>query len=171
MTSTLAVTRVPRTLGGVGIEGGTREREMEAQVKEFELRELWRRYKEGEDAARERLVVAYSPLLQIANASILAHGGAVDGPRRLRRSRLAARHPPRRDRSDPQAAVDTSDLKDRLTDAIQVLPERERLVIALYYFENLTLREIGDVLGVTESRVSQLHSKSVLRLRSRLSPA
>ena len=45
-------------------------------------------------------------------------------------------------------------------------------MIALYYFENLTLREIGEVLGVTESRVSQLHSKAVLRLRSRLkSPA
>ena len=45
--------------------------------------------------------------------------------------------------------------------------ERERLVIALYYYENLTLREIGEVLGVTESRVSQLHTKSVLALRSR----
>ena len=44
-------------------------------------------------------------------------------------------------------------------------------MIALYYFENLTLREIGEVLGVTESRVSQLHSKAVLRLRSRLKTA
>jgi RNA polymerase sigma factor for flagellar operon FliA len=69
---------------------------------------------------------------------------------------------------DPQAALDTSEVKDRLQDAIQDLPERETLVIALYYFENLTLREIGEVLGVTESRVSQLHSKAVLRLRSRL---
>ena len=49
------------------------------------------------------------------------------------------------------------------------LPEREKLVVALYYYENLTLREIGEVLGVTESRVSQLHTKAVLRLRSRLS--
>ena len=48
------------------------------------------------------------------------------------------------------------------------LPEREKLVIALYYYENLTLREIGEVLGVTESRVSQLHTKAVLRLKSRL---
>ena len=46
------------------------------------------------------------------------------------------------------------------------LPEREKLVVALYYYENLTLREIGEVLGVTESRVSQLHTKAVLRLRS-----
>jgi RNA polymerase sigma factor for flagellar operon FliA len=48
------------------------------------------------------------------------------------------------------------------------LPERERLVIALYYYEELTLREIGEVLGVTESRISQLHTKAALRLRSKL---
>jgi RNA polymerase sigma factor for flagellar operon FliA len=69
---------------------------------------------------------------------------------------------------DPTAAVDASELKDRIADAIVRLPEREKLVIALYYYENLTLREIGEVLGVTESRVSQLHTKAVLRLRSRM---
>ena len=68
---------------------------------------------------------------------------------------------------DPQAEAQASELKDRLADAIESLPERERLVIALYYYENLTLREIGEVLGVTESRVSQLHTKAVLALRSR----
>jgi RNA polymerase sigma factor for flagellar operon FliA len=60
------------------------------------------------------------------------------------------------------------DLKDRIADSIAKLPEREKLVIALYYYENLTLREIGEVLGVTESRVSQMHTKAVLRLRSRM---
>jgi RNA polymerase sigma factor for flagellar operon FliA len=69
---------------------------------------------------------------------------------------------------DPAHELDTSELKDRLADAITRLPEREKLVVALYYYENLTLREIGEVLGVTESRVSQLHTKSVLRLKSRL---
>ena len=64
--------------------------------------------------------------------------------------------------------LDASELKDRLADAISALPEREKLVIALYYYENLTLREIGEVLGVTESRISQLHTKAVLRLKSRL---
>jgi RNA polymerase sigma factor for flagellar operon FliA len=49
-----------------------------------------------------------------------------------------------------------------------VLPERERTVVALYYYEGLTLKEIGQVLGVTESRVSQLHTKAVLRLRAKL---
>jgi RNA polymerase sigma factor for flagellar operon FliA len=64
--------------------------------------------------------------------------------------------------------MDQTELKERIADAIRRLPEREQLVIALYYYENLTLREIGEVLSVTESRVSQLHTKAVLRLRSRL---
>ncbi len=69
---------------------------------------------------------------------------------------------------DPASVVDQTELRDRVADAIARLPEREKLVVALYYYENLTLREIGEVLGVTESRVSQLHTKAVLRLRSRL---
>jgi len=69
---------------------------------------------------------------------------------------------------DPAQELDASEMKDRLADAIARLPEREKLVVALYYYENLTLREIGEVLGVTESRVSQLHTKAVLRLKSRL---
>ena len=68
---------------------------------------------------------------------------------------------------DPESEAQTTELKDRLADAIESLPDRERLVIALYYYESLTLREIGEVLGVTESRVSQLHTKAVLALRSR----
>jgi RNA polymerase sigma factor for flagellar operon FliA len=70
---------------------------------------------------------------------------------------------------DPAQVMDATDLKDRIADAIARLPEREKLVVALYYYENLTLREIGEVLGVTESRVSQLHTKAVLRLRGRMS--
>jgi RNA polymerase sigma factor for flagellar operon FliA len=72
------------------------------------------------------------------------------------------------DAPDPAELVDQTELKDRIADAIARLPEREKLVIALYYYENLTLREIGEVLGVTESRVSQLHTKAVLRLRGRM---
>ena len=71
---------------------------------------------------------------------------------------------------DPAHELDAVEMKDRLSDAVGNLPEREKLVIALYYYENLTLREIGEVLGVTESRVSQLHTKAVLRLKSRLHP-
>ena len=72
---------------------------------------------------------------------------------------------------DPESEAQSSEVKDRLADAIESLPERERLVIALYYYENLTLREIGEVLGVTESRVSQLHTKAILRLKAHLSGA
>ncbi|HST70002.1 MAG TPA: sigma-70 family RNA polymerase sigma factor, partial [Solirubrobacterales bacterium] len=59
----------------------------------------------------------------------------------------------------------------RLTEAVGSLPEREQLVVALYYYENLTLREIGEVLGVTESRASGLHTRAVMRLKSSLSPS
>ena len=254
---------------------------MEADVKAFELRELWRRYKDGGDqGARERLVVAYSPLVKfvagrtgarlpshVDQADLISYGmiGLIEAmdrfepDRQIRFETFAMQRirgaiidelrsldwVPRSVRSrareieqansklehelgraptdeelaerlnmseeelqeallqisnssilaleelwmtpdssgdkvslldtiedeigpDPQAALDTSEVKDRLGEAIQDLPERETLVVALYYFENLTLREIGEVLGVTESRVSQLHSKAVLRLRSRL---
>ena len=62
----------------------------------------------------------------------------------------------------------SSHVNDARLEAIARLPEREKLVVTLYYYEELTLREIGEVLGVTESRVSQLHTKAVLRLKSRL---
>jgi len=75
---------------------------------------------------------------------------------------------PDRGAPDPQQLVDQGEMRTRIADAIAALPDREKLVIALYYYENLTLREIGEVLGVTESRVSQLHTKAVLRLRSKL---
>lgn len=71
--------------------------------------------------------------------------------------------------SDPAAAIGETETRIALADAIAGLPEREKIVVSLYYYEGLTLREIGEVLGVTESRVSQLHTKAVLRLRGRLS--
>jgi RNA polymerase sigma factor for flagellar operon FliA len=69
----------------------------------------------------------------------------------------------------PTTALDRSEMKEMIADSISRLPEREKLVITLYYYEELTLREIGEVLGVTESRVSQLHTKAILRLKARLS--
>jgi RNA polymerase sigma factor for flagellar operon FliA len=68
----------------------------------------------------------------------------------------------------PAEALDETEMREILADSIARLPEREKLVITLYYYEELTLREIGEVLGVTESRVSQLHTKAILRLKSRL---
>ena len=69
---------------------------------------------------------------------------------------------------DPQGALSRTELREAIADAIARLPEREKLVVTLYYYEELTLREIGEVLGVTESRVSQLHTKAILRLKARL---
>lgn len=65
----------------------------------------------------------------------------------------------------PEGQLESKDLREVLARAIDDLPENERLVISLYYHDGLTLKEIGKVLGVTESRVCQLHSKAILRLR------
>jgi RNA polymerase sigma factor for flagellar operon FliA len=73
--------------------------------------------------------------------------------------------------ASPGALLEMSELRGQLADAIERMPEREKVVLTLYYFENLTLAQIGEVLGVTESRVSQIHTKSVLQLRSRLQAA
>ena len=59
-------------------------------------------------------------------------------------------------------------MRERLTKAIEALPERERMVMTLYYYEETTMREIGLILGVHESRVSQIHASAVLHLRARL---
>ena len=69
---------------------------------------------------------------------------------------------------DPQGSLSQTEMKEAVGEAIARLPEREKLVVTLYYYEELTLREIGEVLGVTESRVSQLHTKAILRLKARL---
>lgn len=72
------------------------------------------------------------------------------------------------DAPDPSRAYRIQAMKETLTSGIERLPERERIVIGLYYYEGLTLKEIGEVLGVTESRVSQLHTKAILRLRGHI---
>ncbi|WP_243792861.1 RNA polymerase sigma factor WhiG [Saccharopolyspora gloriosae] len=69
---------------------------------------------------------------------------------------------------DPVAALVDRDSRRQLAEAVERLSDRDRVVVTLYYFENLTLAEIGKVLGVTESRVCQLHTRAVLRLRSKL---
>ncbi len=68
----------------------------------------------------------------------------------------------------PVAAYEVEEMRHILADAINSLPEREKIVLTLYYYEGLTLAEIGQVLGVTESRVCQIHTKAVLQLRSKI---
>lgn len=69
---------------------------------------------------------------------------------------------------EPGQQLVWEETRQALIEAIEKLPEKERLVISLYYYDGLTLREIAEVLGLSESRVSQLHTKAVLRLRGRL---
>ncbi|MEO6712042.1 MAG: RNA polymerase sigma factor WhiG [Mycobacteriales bacterium] len=69
---------------------------------------------------------------------------------------------------DPVMAFETEETKYLLAKAINTLPEREKIVVTLYYYEGLTLAEIGQVLGVTESRICQMHTKAVLQLRGKL---
>jgi RNA polymerase sigma factor FliA len=174
---TFAVARVKgaiidelRSLDWVPRSVRSRARDVERAHAELEGR-LGRTPDDEEMATRLELTVDefHGVLLEIANSSVLAlddlwtfadpegGGGQI--------SVLDTIQDP--NAIDPEAEAHTSELKDRLADAIESLPDRERLVIALYYYENLTLREIGEVLGVTESRVSQLHTKAVLGLRSR----
>jgi len=70
--------------------------------------------------------------------------------------------------TDPAVSLDLREVKEVLAEAIDALPKNERIVITLYYYEELTMKEIGEVIGYTESRISQLHTKAVIRLRRKV---
>lgn len=69
---------------------------------------------------------------------------------------------------NPDTTVERDSVKELIIKAINELPDKERKVLVLYYYEDLTLKEIGEVLSVTESRVSQLHTKAIARMKSKL---
>jgi len=69
---------------------------------------------------------------------------------------------------DPRHATHRTEMEERLLESMRDLPERERTMMAMYYFDEMTFREIGIVLGVTESRVCQMHTRILLRLKSKL---
>ena len=73
--------------------------------------------------------------------------------------------------ASPMEAFESEEMKSILAEAINRLPEREKMVVTLYYFEGLTLAQIGEVLGVTESRICQMHTKAVLGLRGKIAEA
>jgi RNA polymerase sigma factor FliA len=75
---------------------------------------------------------------------------------------------PNRPEDDPLFRYLHAEMRERLIEAISDLPERERLVMTLYYYEETTMKEIGIILGVVESRISQIHASAVLHLRARL---
>ncbi|MBF0416284.1 MAG: FliA/WhiG family RNA polymerase sigma factor [Magnetococcales bacterium] len=72
------------------------------------------------------------------------------------------------DVEDPLESIGLQEMRLAMSEAIDSLPEKERLVLTLYYYEELTMCEIGEVLGLTESRISQLHSKAALRMRAKM---
>jgi RNA polymerase sigma factor for flagellar operon FliA len=110
----------------------------------------------GVDVAEvERMLalVAQSALLSLDET--IASGGDVTAPNGFQGD-------------DPASSAERSEQKRLLAEAINALPDRERMVISLYYYDNLTQKEIAEVLGVTESRVCQIHTKAVLRLQGKL---
>jgi len=72
------------------------------------------------------------------------------------------------DAEDPHQTFQASEIKEILQDAMEVLPKKDKFVVQLYYFDELTMKEIGTLLNITESRVSQLHTKAMLRLQGKL---
>jgi len=173
---TFAMTRIRgaiidelRSLDWVPRSVRSRAREIEAAQSKLE-HELQRAPTDAEVAAKVGLSEdeLQTALLEIAHSSVYALDElwAVSDSSGDQVSLIDTISDPRAD--DPQESLASSEIKDALTEAIGSLPEREQLVVALYYYENLTLREIGEVLGVTESRVSQLHTKAVMRLKTHL---
>ena len=73
-----------------------------------------------------------------------------------------------KDGVSPSAGIERDEMRDIVAEAIMNIPDKERTVVALYYYEDMTLKEIGRTLGVSESRISQIHTKAMLRLRGRL---
>ena len=71
--------------------------------------------------------------------------------------------------SQPEELAEEKEMRGLLRQAIEELPDRERLLVALYYYEGLTYKEIGNIMNISESRVSQLHTRAIMRLRNKLS--
>ncbi|MFF2311942.1 RNA polymerase sigma factor WhiG [Streptomyces albidoflavus] len=134
--------------------------------------ELHRTPTEAEVAAEMGIAVEdlHAVFSQLSLANVVAleellHGGGEGGGDRL--SIMDTLEDTSAD--NPVELAEDRELRRLLARAINLLPEREKTVVTLYYYEGLTLAEIGHVLGVTESRVSQIHTKSVLQLRAKLS--
>lgn len=108
-------------------------------------------------------------LTQISRMGLVALDellGEAERPRQVTMADFTAASQP-----DPPALYEVEEMRSALSGAVQSLGERERRVVLLYYFEGLTLAQIGDLLGVSESRVCQIHTKAVMQLRGRLTMA
>lgn len=140
------------------------QREIEAAIHRLEG-QLKRAPHEAEIAAELGLdIAAYQSMLNEARGSQLVYLddlGSVDDDDYLERHLIGAG-------SEPSQLLRDKRFRHALVDAIAELPEREKLLMSLYYEQDLNLREIGAIMGITESRVCQLHSQAVGRLRARL---
>ena len=173
---TYAITRIKgaildelRALDWVPRSVRARARQIERATLKLEAR-LQRVPSEEELAAELDLTIDEfrASLLQISNSSISALDELWSAPDSSGDSVSLLDTLHDKTAPDPERIMEQNETRDRIAEALERLPEREKLVIALYYYENLTLREIGEVLRVTESRVSQLHTKAVLGLRAHL---
>ena len=135
------------------------------------LKEIARQVEQSEHEMAERLGMTrrelHDVVTQISFVSVLALDemvsvGADRGEQVSLLDTLADKN------LDPTSGVEGQETRGLLAAAINSLSEREKIVVTLYYFEGLTLAEIGDVLGVTESRVCQIHTKAVGQLRGNL---
>lgn len=144
----------------------SRATEIQTALADLEHR-LGRSATEEELAAHMEVEVTFirSALSDVAAGGILAFDELAGGDRTL--SEILA--DPMAD--DPDAAVEAAEIRRILVAAVRGLGERERTIVVLYYFESMTLAQIGDVLDLTESRISQLHTKAVLSLRNRMTLA
>ncbi len=158
-----------RSLDWVPRSVRSKARDFERAHAEFEV-QFKRAPSEAELAQRMGITRAELAKLmsQVSFTNVVAldditHGGADRGDKMTLGDLLEDPRAP-----DPETEYETEEMKILLAEQIAELPEREKVVLTLYYYERLTLAEIGSVLGVTESRVSQIHSKSLLDLRLRM---
>jgi RNA polymerase sigma factor for flagellar operon FliA len=121
---------------------------------------------EAEVAAELDLSVGdfHKALRKISTVGVMALDEVLRGGDRTERSTLGETLPDRS--SGPVDVLEAKESKEALLTAVAAMPERERTVLTMYYYDGLTLTEIGDVLGVTESRVCQIHTKALRQLRS-----
>lgn len=147
----------------------SRRRELEAAYAKVE-QHLGRAASDEEVAAELGLdIVQFQALLgRLKGLSIGRFRTGAQGEQEPQADNLVLEYLPSQEEDGPFEICLKQELKKILAQLIEELPERERLVMTLYHFEELTMREVGEILGVNESRVCQLHTRAMLRLRGKL---